>query len=396
MSKSSVAFHNLRGFTILMVVAFHSAMAYLGYNPTLNPRYDMPPLFSDSHRWIGFDLFCAAQYVYLMQCMFLLSGLFVWPSLQRRGSASFLYNRFMRLGVPFFLGVYLLMPAVHYPVYLLSASDPTWSGYWAEWTSLPHWPIAHLWFLSLLFMLDVAAAGLYSLAPGAAEWLARRSAVGKEHPFRYYFALLALSALAYVPLSMKFQPWEWAHVGPFEFQQSYVLMYVLYFFAGLGIGAFGLEAGPFSATAKLAERWITWTATAFAGFCIWIAATAAGTVANMGSVATELIASCGFVIACTSACLALPSVFLRFSTRPSQTLMRLGDNAFGIYFFHLFFTVWLQYLLLTLPLFAVVKAALVFTGAVFGSWTATVTVARAALALGLLRQPPPAAARPSA
>ena len=259
MSKSSIAFHNLRGLTILLVVAFHSVMAYLAYNPAPHPHYEMPPLFSDTHRWIGFDLFCATQYVFLMQLMFLLSGLFVWPSLVRRGGASFLYNQFLRLGVPFVIGLYLLIPAAHVPVYLLTARDPTLAGYWAQWTSLPVWPIGHLWFLSALLALDVAAAALYWFAPAAAEHLGRISAHSKEHPFRYFFALLAISAVAYVPLSMKFEPWQWTHIGPFEFQTSYVLMYVVYFFAGLGIGAFGLEASLFAASGRLPQCWKIFT-----------------------------------------------------------------------------------------------------------------------------------------
>jgi surface polysaccharide O-acyltransferase-like enzyme len=396
MAKSSIAFHNLRGLTILLVVAFHSVMAYLAYNPAAHPHYEMPPLFSDAHRWIGFDLFCATQYVFLMQLMFLLSGLFVWPSLVRRGGTSFLYNRFLRLGVPFVLGLYLLIPAAHVPVYLLTARDPTLAGYWTQWTSLPVWPIGHLWFLSALLALDVAAAALYWFAPAGAEQLGRLSANAKDHPLRYFFALLAISAVAYVPLSLKFQPWQWTHIGPFEFQTSYVLMYVVYFFAGLGIGAFGLEASLFSAAGRLPQCWKIFTISAIAGFCLWISAAAASTVGNIHSAAIELTASIGFVIACTSACFALPATFLRFSTRPSSILTRLGDNALGIYFFHLFFTVWLQYLLLDLPLFAVIKAALVFTGAVAASWAAAVGVWRALLTIGLLREPSaPAPARPS-
>jgi hypothetical protein len=33
---------------MLMVVAVHSAMAYVATNPALQPRYDPPPLISDA------------------------------------------------------------------------------------------------------------------------------------------------------------------------------------------------------------------------------------------------------------------------------------------------------------------------------------------------------------
>ena len=58
----------------------------------------------DSHRWFGFDLFCAWQDVYLMSLMFLLSGLFVWPSLGAR-KLAFCARSFAELGFPYSLAL---------------------------------------------------------------------------------------------------------------------------------------------------------------------------------------------------------------------------------------------------------------------------------------------------
>src|SRR5262249_59495676 len=110
MSKSSLALNNLRGMVILLVVAFHSFTAYLGSQPASPGPFDSPPYdwraypILDTERWFGLDLFCAFHFLYLMQLMFFLSGLFVWPSLQRKGMRTFLQDRFLRLGVPFVLG----------------------------------------------------------------------------------------------------------------------------------------------------------------------------------------------------------------------------------------------------------------------------------------------------
>jgi hypothetical protein len=76
----------------------------------------------DNQGWFGFDLFSAFTYVYLMQLMFYLSGLFVWPSLVRKGGRLFLHDRLVRLGVPFLLGVLLLIPVALYPVYRIRRS----------------------------------------------------------------------------------------------------------------------------------------------------------------------------------------------------------------------------------------------------------------------------------
>src|SRR5439155_26676119 len=158
-SSPIIAFNHWRGFAIHGVLAFHSSNAYLNSQPPSALPFDSPPYcwaanpIVDADRWIGFDLFCAFQFLYLMQLMFFLSGLFVWPSLERKGAGAFLYDRFLRLGVPFLLGTYLLMPLAYYPVYRVTAVDPSASAFWWHWNALPFWPSGPLCFLWFLFAL---------------------------------------------------------------------------------------------------------------------------------------------------------------------------------------------------------------------------------------------------
>ena len=125
--RSSLALDNLRAFVILLVLSFHSVLAYLQFLPASPYPFDSPPYLwraipiVDSHRWLGFDLYCAWQDVFLMSLFFFLSGLFVWPSLDRRGIANFLHGRILRLGLPFVLVVAILMPPTLYPTYLQTA-----------------------------------------------------------------------------------------------------------------------------------------------------------------------------------------------------------------------------------------------------------------------------------
>jgi glucans biosynthesis protein C len=120
MFQVSLALRNLRGLAILLIVAFHCLSAYIVNQPAHPPPFDLAPYewraipIVDSERWLGFDLFCAFQFLYLMQLMFFLSGLFVWPSLLRRGGRQFVGHRLVRLGVPFVVGAYLVMPLAFY------------------------------------------------------------------------------------------------------------------------------------------------------------------------------------------------------------------------------------------------------------------------------------------
>src|SRR6201982_2166508 len=170
MRRSSLALDNLRAFVILLVLSFHSVLAYLRFLPAQPYAFDKPPYLwraipiIDSHRWFGFDLYCAWQDVFLMSLFFFLSGLFVWPSLNRRGTANFLNSRLLRLGLPFVLVVAILMPATLYPTYLQTASDPGVAAYWRHWLALPFWPCGPMWFLWLLLAGGFFAAALYSFA----------------------------------------------------------------------------------------------------------------------------------------------------------------------------------------------------------------------------------------
>src|SRR5260370_28277311 len=142
MSKTSLALHNLRGFVILNVLAFHSFIAYIVSQPASPLPFDSPPYgwtanpIVDSHRWLGFDLICAFEFLCLMQLMFLLSGLFVWPSLRRKGAKTFLHDRLLPVGVPFVLCVSVLMRPPAYPAYRVTAVVPGWSACWSHWSPL--------------------------------------------------------------------------------------------------------------------------------------------------------------------------------------------------------------------------------------------------------------------
>jgi len=392
MSKSSVAINNLRGYAILMVLAFHSFIAYLGSQTDTPPRpFDSAPYdwtakpIIDRDGWFGFDLFCAFQYVYLMQLMFFLSGLFVWSSLARKGAITFLYDRVLRLGVPFVLGVYLLMPVAYYPVYRVTAADPGWPAFWSHWIALPFWPTGPMWFLWLLLALNLVAAGLFRLAPRAGEVLTRLSAEASAHPGRFFIALVIVSALAYVPLAAVFAPWQWAQFGPFAFQPSFAPQYVIYFFAGVGIGACGLERGLLASDGALARRWARWLAASPASFVLWIIPTAL-MVTRPGDTlpGLQLLADLGFVLCAATSCLGLSAVFLRFSAVPSTLFASLSEHAYGIYLVHYVFVIWLQYLLLGVVLFAAAKAAIVFAGTLALSWTTAAAMCRVSIGARLI------------
>ncbi len=398
MSGSSLALRNLRAFVILIVLAFHSVLAYLGSLPDTAFPFDIAPFrwnafpIVDSQRWFGFDIFCAFQDVYLMSFMFFMSGLFVWPSLARKGDAVFLYDRFLRIGVPFVLVVYLLMPIALYPTYLVTAVDPSVSAYWEHWRALPFWPSGPPWFLWQLLVFNIAAAAVFRFVPAWGEFLGRVSAMAAADPLRYFAGLIALSAIAYVPLALAFTPWAWKSFGPFSLQLCRPLHYAVYFFAGVGIGAHGLERGLLSVDGFVARHWKAGLAAFLAAFVVW--SVPIGLMmkdGDNGPILLQLVSDFGFVLACASGCFFVAAVALRFARFRAAWLDNLSDNAYGMFLIHYVFVVWLQYALLDVALFAVAKAAIVFSGTVLASWGAMIAMRRIPLgvwSLGTTRQAP--------
>jgi len=366
-SRTSLALANLRGIVILIVLGFHSMLAYLNWIPVTGSGFDSPPYdwrafpIIDSHRFFGFDLFCAWQDVYLMALMFFLSGLFVWPSLARKKEWAFLRDRVLRLGVPFAFGIAVIIPAAVYPAYRLTATDPSIFAYWDGLRALPFWPNGPLWFIWQLLALNVIAAGLHFIAPNAIAVLGRWSAAADRNLARYLGALLAASTLAYVPLAAVFTPWAWSNSGLFALQFCRPLLYAVYFFAGVGIGAAGIERGLVAVDGVLARRWGYTLAAALASLLLWMGLTGL-TMSGGATAGVAIAADLSFVPACAAGCVFLIAVCLRFATGSSRLLGYLSVNAYGLYLVHYVFVVWLQYALLAAPLFAFVKAAIVFGG----------------------------------
>lgn len=389
--RSSLAIDNLRAVVILLVLAFHAVLAYLAFLPQHSFAFGEPPFLwrafpiVDSRRWFGFDLFCAWLDVFLMSFFFLLSGLFVWPSLSRKGPVAFAQDRLLRLGLPFAAVVMLLMPLALYPTYAQSAAqsaaDPSLAGYWRGWLALPLWPSGPVWFLWLLLLWDLAAIGLYLLLRGHGDAVLRVSFYARQRPAVFLGALLLGSALAYIPLALVFGPADWFQRGPFAFQLSRPLHYALYFFAGAAIGACGIERGLLAPDGPLARRWAQWVAAGSLLFFAWGGVTALTigdpwATASTTPLALRFAAGLSFVLACFASCFMVLAVAIRFGRRWAPVLDSLKANAFGMYLVHYPFVVWLQFALLGLAIPAVLKGAVVFAGTLALSWGVSAALRR--------------------
>jgi hypothetical protein len=197
----------LRGFIVALVVAHHSALAYHPFAPpppaTLlaQPRWWMAFPIVDSARWSFATILVSFNDVFFMSLMFFLSGLFFWPSLARKGNAQFLRDRLLRLGVPFVIGAAVLAPLAYYPTWLQISRLHATTPFWQQWRALGQWPSGPAWFIWVLLAFDCLAMLLTALAPNWANTVGRIAARLSARPAVFFAALVAISAIAYIPLA---------------------------------------------------------------------------------------------------------------------------------------------------------------------------------------------------
>ncbi|HXJ34121.1 MAG TPA: acyltransferase [Candidatus Eisenbacteria bacterium] len=375
----NLALGYLRAFVILLVIAHHSLLGYAAFVPERARFGDWPPAWKafpviDTRRWAGFDVLIACNDVFFMSLMFFISGLFVWTSLQRKGRATFLRDRAVRLGVPFLVSAVLIAPLAYYPSYLMTASSPHPIDFLRHWPSLGAGPA---WFLWVLLVFDCAAAALFSRSPHRGDRMRHALEGPLRRPAAFFAAIVSVSAAAYLPMLLVFGPFVWPSIGPFTFQASRFLHYGVWFFAGIAIGACGIDRSLLAPDGPLARQWLRWLAVATLLFAIEVSV-ARATLTPPGTpwYAWGIGGGLAFVLACAALSLSLTAVFLRFVGRPTPVFDSLRDNAYGMYVLHFAFVTWLQYFLLSTVLPGVAKGTIVLIGATLLSWITTAALRR--------------------
>ena len=377
----------LRAALTLLVVAHHAALAYISWAPPapasllVEPRLWLAFPVVDAAKARGLDLFTGWNDTWFMSLFFLVAGAVAWPSLVRKGAGSFFRDRVRRLGVPFFVAAGLLAPLAYYPAYLaaLRRTPEQAGGFIDQWLALGAWPAGPAWFLWVLLAFAGAAALAFRGAPRWGTALGRLTARLAPRPALYFLVLVATSAAAYQPLAAYFRPETWLDFGPLWIQVSRALLYAVYFAAGVGLGACGLDQGLLDRQGRLARRWPLWAAAAALAFSVAVAALLAilGSFEHGGPSAGMLATgNFAFVLCCAATSLAVLGLFVRHAPRPSRALESLTVNAFGIFLLHYAAVSWLQFALLEVALPGIVKALLVFGGAVTASWAATAALRR--------------------
>jgi surface polysaccharide O-acyltransferase-like enzyme len=357
------ALDRTRTFLTLVVLIHHAVIPYTYYGHT------------DPKSWIGLDAVVLATDSFFMAMFFFLSGLFVWPSLGHKSPGVFVRDRLLRLGLPFTIAAFTIIPLAYYAISLRQHPEIGFEAFWWKTVTAGPWPSGPIWFVWVLLAFDLAASGLYRLSPTLVEPINRLSLQGYQQPAGLYLFLVGVTAVLYIPARVYFGPSHWFEFGPFSVQASRVLLYAAYFFIGAGIGAANFERGVLSTSGRLAGSSWPWLIAALVPYCLlWVLIAIKRQVLGNPPVLPDWYeASYGlFFVAFSAAILfAIMNYFLKFKASGSSILDPMQADAYGIFLVHYPIVLWLQYWLFDFDLPAVAKATVAFVLTVAFSWAAT-------------------------
>jgi hypothetical protein len=352
-----------RTFLTLVVLIHHAVIPYTYFGHT-DPKY-----------WIGFDCIVLATDSFFMAMFFFISGLFVWPSLTHKVPRIFFRDRLLRLGLPFMIAAFTIIPIAYYAISLRQHPDIGFAAFWWKTITVGPWPSGPVWFIWVLLAFDLSAAVLYRISTKLLDPINRLSLRAFDRPADFYLFLVVVTAIVYIPGRVYFGPARWFSFGPFDVQASRVLLYAAYFFIGAGVGAANFNRGLLSADGRLAKSGWGWLIVTLIPYCLmW------GLIAIKYKILDNQVFQPGwyeasyalFFVAFSAAILfAIFAYFLRFKRSGWSVLDPVQADAYGIFVVHYPIVLWLQYWLFDFDLPAIVKAAASLVLTVILSWAAT-------------------------
>ncbi|GAA4700394.1 Acyltransferase family protein [Promicromonospora umidemergens] len=349
---------NLRVLLTVLVLAHHSALTY----GALPLWYWTEP--STSPSGVALMLLVVANQLYFMGFFFMLSGLFVPGSVDRKGPGAFARDRLFRLGVPLAAFWLVARPVLHLP---------EWPARSAEGESLLHFWFTvgdpgPLWFVEVLLVMSLAYAAFRALR---ARLAARSGVVDAGQPvaadvrprpvrFRAIAGLVALLTVAtflwrfLVPAGT-----YWQLVGlP---SPAYLPQYAIFFVVALLAARRGWLAALTVRQGRVS------LVVALVGLVLALGTSALATAPGAGVLA-QLVASLAENVFAVSMVLTLLVLFReRFAGQPAWA-RTAARNSFAVYVIHPLVLVGVAMLLAPLVAPAGVKFLILLTLSVPLCW----------------------------
>jgi glucan biosynthesis protein C len=349
--ERDIAIDYLRAFMIVLVVFLHAALAYTSFSTYDETRWvDSSAPVVDASRWPFLDCFVLYYDTFFMPLLFLISGLFLVSSLERKGSSSFFISRLQRLGIPFVFAALLLAPLAFLPSYLVAAPRPQ-APYLSTFFTSDGWPVGPPWFLWVLLVFSGIVALVNQIAPNTLSRLRQPTAL----------VILLVTIASFLPLSLVGSHFWWVSLGPFDAQPIRLGLYLAYFLLGTALGT-----GQRWRDLGWPKYWGAWFIVGVFACLVYVGVV--GDTFQLPALPSQVILGASFAVSCTGASLGFLGAFRRFARKSHPVLDHLSANAYGIYIIHYAAVLWIQFALLAASWPAWVKFCIAFAGGLALSW----------------------------
>jgi len=214
---------NLRTFLILLVVMIHAGLVY---EPVLKNTW----IVWDPDQSSSIGLIRMYLDLFVMFCLFFISGYFIPLSVKNKTARTFVKSKFKRIMVPWMIAVLTLIPAYKF-IFLYSRGLPqeAWYTYFhffqragSDLSFYANNPTQNwLWFLPVLFMFQLLYLSMtkINLLP---QRISLKTGIG----------LTVITGLAYSLVLSHFNLRGWTHTAILHFQNERLLIYFLAFLLG--------------------------------------------------------------------------------------------------------------------------------------------------------------------
>jgi peptidoglycan/LPS O-acetylase OafA/YrhL len=342
---------------MLSVVLYHAAGAYSTVAPYW-PVHDGFSVIADGIREL-FDVF-------MMPVFFFLAGYFTLPSLYRQKPLRFLIGKFRRLGVPWWLALFVIIPMTLHFTRVKANPDLVHQPFWQYWTtyladfgtfrigllSVDKTNQMHFWFLSLLltfflvFVLFYVVRGKLSASSNS---LTVREPVSKKSILKGFLLAAITASAVYLAITLMIPDMSWVTVDLlWQFQPGSLVLYIVCF--ALGVSGYSRQ---WFAGNRFPDHLSILVPT---GLFLTAAFFIVGRDIFSHPLDSNLLPLgllLAFSVVRTFLCLTFLVVFVvcarTYWNRPSAFNQKLAANSYNIYLVHLFFVYPFQNMLMIWP-----------------------------------------------
>lgn len=360
---------HLRAFMFLLMAVDHSLHAYAYH-------WGRFWFFRDHDRSVGFDVLYVQDQSIIMPMLFFIFGMFVLPSLARRGAWGYIKERFLRLGVPYIIGIPLMVPLLVYPKYHHFVNPDV--GYFEFWlgSDLQFWKSIFFverlqgggpfWVLYVMALYSAILIIAYKLLPWAfriltcfVQWAVEKPVAGFLVWGSFSAVLLGVSDLIWGA------PWWIGFWKIFYMQASRFLLVLAYFFLGAAVYQSGILTNQ-AVMQRFSNQWVKLAIlTLILGAAyVWYSLTyfydgafsdeihllwrregwqALGWDLFAVEAPAVLVRTTLHGFFCLSQTLLLVAVFYKFVAHPTRLWTFLAGNCYGFFLFHEAVVIWCQY-----------------------------------------------------